>query len=136
MKVLADSGALLAMVDAKDGHHRAAARFVQNNPSAMFYLPELIFAETMILVKARLGAKAAVELGFRIRQSSHFQIVYPTMEERQMVWKIFSRYTDKDWSYADCSLLALARRLNVFEVFAFDRHIGQMPELNRLPRLR
>lgn len=39
----------------------------------------------------------------------------------------------KDWSYVDCSMLALARRLEVNVVFAFDRHFDQMLAMTRLP---
>ena len=64
--------ALLAMIDASDTHHLAAASFVRSNKSAIFYLPDTVFAETMVLVKTRLGFDPAVELGERIINSSHF----------------------------------------------------------------
>jgi predicted nucleic acid-binding protein len=130
---LVDSGALLAMIDARDAHHSTAATFVRANTNATFYLPDTIFTETMVLTKARLGAKPAIELGNRLMKSTHFHIVYLTAEDRGTTWDYFSRYTDKDWSYVDCSILALAGRLGVFEVFAFDHHIDQMAELIRLP---
>lgn len=121
------------MIDAGDQHHVAAARFVHANRHALFWLPEAVFVETMVLMKARLGAAAAVALGERIRSSTHFLVVEPTAEDRQAAWAIFSRYIDKDWSYVDCSILALARRLEVNVVFAFDRHFDQMPAMTRLP---
>lgn len=130
---LVDSGALLAMIDAEDEHHAAAAPFARANATAIFYLPDTVFAETMVLSKARLGAKPAVELGNRIMESPHFLVVYLTAEDRRITWDIFSRYTDKDWSYVDCSILAVARRLQVSEVFAFDHHFDQMAELTRVP---
>jgi len=46
---------------------------------------------------------------------------------------IFCRYTDKDWSYVDCSLLALAQQQKIPAVFSFDRHFEQMPGLMRVP---
>lgn len=131
--LLIDSSALLAMVDAGDKYHTAAARFVRARLPAIFYLPETVFIETMVLVKTRLGAGPAVELGNRIMASTHFPLLYLTMEDRQAIWEIFSRYTDKDWSYVDCSILVLARRLGVTEVFTFDRHFDQMAGLTRVP---
>lgn len=72
---IVDSGALLAMVDKRDKYHQQAAEFVGEQVEALYYLPELIFAEVMTLVKARLGAIAAVELGSRIRESKMFEVV-------------------------------------------------------------
>lgn len=130
---LIDRGALPALIDAGDTHYPAAAAFVQVNATATFYLPDTVFAEAMVLIKARLGTKPAVELGERLMKSSHFEIIRLTAEDRRVTWEIFSHYTDKDWSYVDCSLLALACRLGVFEIIALDRHFDQMPELTRLP---
>lgn len=130
---LVDSGALLAMLDIKDAHHVAATNFIQSNKVATFYLPETIFAETMVLTKSRLGAKPAIALGNSLMKSNHFKIIYLTRQDRSLTWDIFARYVDKDWSYVDCSIMAIAYRLKIFEVFSFDHHINQMAELTRLP---
>ena len=132
-ELLIDSGAFLALIDAADQHHASAAAFVRSHSSATFHLPDTVFAETMVLTKSRLGAKAAVDLGNRIMESRHFPLVYLTPEDRSATWAIFSRYTDKEWSYVDCSILAVARRLRVSSVFAFDHHFDQMAELSRVP---
>ena len=57
-RVLIDSGAFLAMVDATDRHHAEAAAFLRAEAGATFYVADTVFAETMVLTKARLGAKA------------------------------------------------------------------------------
>jgi predicted nucleic acid-binding protein len=132
-QLLIDLSALLAMIDARDKYHPAAATFVRANMTASFYLPETIFVETMVLTKARLGSKSAIELGDRLMNSSHFLIVYLTTEDRRTTWDIFRRYTDKEWSYVDCSILAVARRNQVTDVFTFDHHFEQMVELTRVP---
>jgi hypothetical protein len=43
-----------------------------------------------------------------------------------MAWDIFEKYDDKQWSYVDCSLLAIARRLMLRRIFTFDHHFQQM----------
>jgi predicted nucleic acid-binding protein len=130
---LIDSSALLALIDASDLYYLATVNFIRANTTATFYLPDTIFSETMVLTKARLGIKPAIDLGERLMASSRFQIVYLTHEDRQLTWEIFRRYTDKEWSYVDCSVLALARRLQVFKVFTFDHHFNQMAEIVRVP---
>lgn len=130
--LLIDSGAFLAMLDAGDSHHLPAAQFARANKTATFYLPDTIFAETMVLVKARLGAQAAITLGERLLTSTQFRILPLSTDDQQATWDIFRRYIDKDWSYVDCSILAMARRLSISRVFGFDHHFDQMG-LQRVP---
>lgn len=53
------------------------------------------------------------------------------MEGERATWEAFQRYADEEWSYTDCAILVLARRLEV--PFAFDRHFEEMPGIVRLP---
>jgi len=34
--------------------------------------------------------------------------------DKQTTWEIFEQHQDKAWSYTDCSLLAVARRLGIW----------------------
>ena len=77
-----ESGALLAMLDRSDQHHAAAAAFARANTDATFYLPEPVFIETMLLVKARQGADPAVELGNRLMSSSRYQLLHLIDEDQ------------------------------------------------------
>jgi len=58
-----------------------------------------------------------------------FRFYRLAVEDADETWDIFSRYVDKEWSYVDCSLLAVARRLQLRQIFAFDHHFDQMASL-------
>lgn len=133
MQVMIDSGALLALVDRRDQHHTAAAQFVRDQHAISYVVLETIFVETMTLVKARLGGQPAITLGERLMRSQRFNLLPLNAQDREQTWMIFTRYQDKAWSYVDCSVLAVARRLAIGAVFAFDRHFDQMVELRRMP---
>jgi predicted nucleic acid-binding protein len=135
-RILVDSGALLAMADPRDPHAAAAKDFLEETRSAFYVVPDTVFSEAMTLIKGRLGAAAAVSVGSRLQESTLFRLRYLEPADHLATWRIFSRYTDKGWSYVDCSVLALAQREDIGEVFAFDRHFDQMAALglSRVPQ--
>jgi len=132
-RFLVDSSALLALMNRADQHYSPATLFVRSHVGDGFHVPDTVFTETMTLIKARLGVGPAVDLGSRIRASVVFALVPLTPEDYEATWGIFSRYTDKEWSYVDCSMLAIARRLGIPNMIAFDHHFDQMVELTRVP---
>ncbi len=92
-----------------------------------------MFAETMTLLKARTSGSIAVRVGRELRSNSAYTWVALGAEGEAEAWNVFQRYEDKEWSFTDCALLVLARRLGINTVFSFDRHLRQMPDLLRLP---
>lgn len=130
--ILVDSSFLLALVDRDDKHHAEAVDFLTNMGTATLLVTSHIFDEAMTLLKARLGSEIAVRTGQQLRRSTLFRLVHVTQEDDEAAWEIFCQYTDKDWSYTDCSCLAMMRKLGVNEALSFDRHFAQMGII-RLP---
>lgn len=125
--VIADTSGLYALVDRKDPYHAKAVAFLKAQAAAgSLLISNHIFDETMTTVKGRLGIEVALQLGIRLRNSRFVEMVIFSMAEEQEVWRTFSRYTDKAWSYTDCACLVLARRRNIQQAFSFDRHFMQM----------
>ena len=125
--IIADTSGLYAIVDRKDPHHAEAAAFLKAQASQSGLLVcNHVFDEAMTLVKARLGMQVALQLGIRLRNSRFVEMVIFSMAEEQEAWRIFSHYTDKEWSYTDCACLALAQQRNIEQAFSFDHHFAQM----------
>lgn len=135
-RVLIDTGAIYAFVTRTDPHHEAAKRFTKAwlQSSGVFVLTEVVFAETMTLFKARLGTGIALRVGHELRRNPAYSWSFLGEDGERDTWALFQRYDDKDWSYTDCAILAVAQRQKVPRVFAFDHHFDQMPALERLPR--
>jgi predicted nucleic acid-binding protein len=126
-QVVADTSGLYALVDRRDPHHTRAAAFLKNHAAVeKLLVSNHVFDEIMTLVKARLGMQVALQLGLRLRNSRFVEMVVFSEAEEQETWRIFSRYTDKDWSYTDCACLVLARQRNLQQAFSFDQHFTQM----------
>ena len=88
----------------------------------------------MILFKARAGAQIAVQVGRELRQNRIYRWTALGTDGERDTWSLFQQYDDKKWSYTDCALLALSRRLKIKEIFTFDEHFEQMPGIARLPK--
>jgi predicted nucleic acid-binding protein len=87
---------------------------------------------TLTLIKVKLGQAYAVEFGTKIRDSKFTTIVFVSPKDEEQAWDIFKKYSNKDWSFVDCSSFAIMQRLKIDTVFAFDPHFKQMG-LNVLP---
>jgi uncharacterized protein len=130
-----DTGAIYALVSAADRHHQDAVRFLESwiQRKNIFLLSDLVFIETMTLTKRRLGAAAAIRIGQELRENRLFSWIPSTSELEKETWLSFQRHKDKAWSYTDCALLVLTHRLKAANVFAFDDHFRQMPDIRCLP---
>ena len=125
--ILIDTSALHALNYARDNHHFQAVAYLKSLAGRVKpILTDWVFIETMNLTKARLGPAYAIDFGRQLKASKMFYQFVMTDEDKQATWEIFERYHDKDWSYIDCSLLAVAQRLKLQRVFTFDRHFQQM----------
>lgn len=135
-RVLIDTGAIYALVTRNDRHHHDAYDFARAwlDQGGLFVLPDVVFCETMTLLKARLGATVAIRMGQGLRQDPAYRWRPLDGDNERDTWATFKRFSDKDWSYTDCAIHAIARRDRIAGVFAFDRHFDQMPDVERLPR--
>jgi uncharacterized protein len=125
--VVVDTSALYALVDRNDPNHTAAAAFLRNlTAQDTLLLSNHVFNETMTLTKARLGIHVALQLGMRVRNSRIIHSVTFDDGAEMALWRTFSQYKDKAWSYTDCASLVLAQARGIQEAFAFDHHFGQM----------
>ena len=135
-KILIDTGAIYAFVTRSDSNHSTARSFVEGwvDRRGVFVLVDAVFAETMTLLKVRLGGETAIRVGRELRGNPAYAWTALGTDGEGDAWEIFRNYHDKDWSYTDCSLLAVSRRSGVRGIFAFDRHFSQMRGVERHPR--
>lgn len=125
--VIVDTGAIYALVMRNDRNHGAARRFLQHvlEGPASLVLHEWVFVEAMTLLKVRGGAEVAIRVGEEIKRNPLYRWQPSTPQLEQLAWGVFERYSDKDWSYTDCALVALAQQTKTEEVWTYDRLLGQ-----------
>ena len=131
---LIDTSAICGMAERTDKYHTAAQVFGVRwlTEANQFVLLDWVFNESMTLLKRHLGAVLAVQAGQLLRKSPLYRWLVVTPVDEHEIWTVFQQYADKDWSYTDCALLVLSRRLKIPQVFTYDAHFLQMPGIKRI----
>jgi hypothetical protein len=126
-QILVDTSALCALANRGDRNHQSVAGFVRNqSEQTVLIVTDYVLDEMLTWVKARFGAQPAIELGERVRSSDFCRFTRLTADDEMATWEIFKRYTDEEWSYTDCSCLAVMRKLGIDEALSTDHHFVQM----------
>lgn len=73
----------------------------------------------------KLGHSAAVKFGRQIRKSRVVTVIHVTEKIEDHAWKIFEKYSDKSFSFTDCTSFAIMNIEKIKSAFAFDKHFVQ-----------
>jgi hypothetical protein len=126
VELFVDTSAWVALADAADDNHSAAAAIYPDMLKGYRRLvtTNLVIAETYILIRRGLGHRAAMAFLNRTRVSPRIEKVYADAELESQAEAILQRYQDQLFSYADAVSFALMRQRAIDEAFAFDRHFA------------
>ena len=135
MKLFVDTGAFIALTDADDENHKAAAAFYRDakEKGMRFVTTNFVVCETMNYLRARISHPIAVLFWENLKKSGFIEIVVVTPSHEDLAFAIFKRYSDKDFSFTDCTSFSVMRSLKLKSGFAFDKHFEQFEEIHRLP---
>ncbi len=121
--VLWDSSAILALLDADDADHTAAAEGAtriarEKRPS---FITNYVEVETHALLLRKLGRTLAREWLLK----GGMPVLRALPDEENRAKEILTRHTDKDWSLCDAISFAFMESRGVHRAFCFDRHFRQ-----------
>jgi predicted nucleic acid-binding protein len=122
--IFVDTGAWFAITVPSDPNHKAAKRWLQQNLSP-FLTTDYVIDETLTLLRARGELQRAVALGQAFFSGELTQIHYLTQQDIQETWRVFQQFSDKQWSFTDCSSKIIIEQFNCEAAFAFDYHFRQ-----------
>lgn len=122
-----DSAALIAHVLADDRHHPAAEQFLNGlPPGRRFHLSNYIFDETLTRVQRRAGHDAAVTVARLLCRSPLYVIHQITEDLQEEALEIFLGQGRQGLSFTDCTTAALMRRMEITDIFTFDRDLAAL----------
>lgn len=123
MSVLADTGALYALVDRSDRWHAPVAEWWSTHGSRVL-VPVVVLPEVCYLLHTRIGP--AAEEAF-IRSVGDGELTLEGLESDDMprAADVMRRYADLSLGFVDAAVTAIAERLETSELLTTDRkHFG------------
>jgi predicted nucleic acid-binding protein len=131
--IVADTGAIIALIDADDRHHRELRRVFEKDPGA-WLLPWAILPEVDYLVGAHVSVAAQeafladlADDGFRVEWGSETDLVEAN--------RISRKHRSLRLGLVDAVVIAVAERLGAEAIATLDvRHFGAVP-IQGNPRL-
>lgn len=117
--VLFDTSFLLAVSLNTDKNH-VLARTAMKSIVGKRVLAAPMLSELFYMVATRLDYDRAVHL-FEALQSVAFQIEPLSSGDMARMVEIMNQYADNRLDYVDTAIMALSERLNITEIYTFDR---------------
>lgn len=73
-----------------------------------------------------MSHKSAVEFGEMVHKAKTIDIVHISGEIEDEAWQLFKKYSDKEFSFTDCTSFVTMQRLGLSEAFTNDHHFEQV----------
>lgn len=120
MSGLLDTGFLLAVLDADDEMHKSCseALFAEPNP----ILPDVVLPELAYMVLNELGYSVLIDF-LNSLQRGELTIEHFNLSDLARAGEILKKYADNKVDFVDCTIVAMAERLNIQHILTVDhRH--------------
>ena len=130
--IFVDSGAWYSSLIPTDPDHAAALAWLAQNTEALL-TTDYIVDETLTLLRARGQNLRANTLGTAFVDGSAAALHFVTLDEFQGAWELFQRFSDKEWSFTDCTSKIVIEKLGLTTAFSFDHHFRQFGTVRVVP---
>lgn len=130
--IFVDSGGWFASVVADDADHEKAKNWLNENKKPLF-TTNYIIDETLTLPRARGENQKALEIGKLFFDGLLANVYYLNEEDIFYAWEIFQKFSDKDWSFTDCSSKYVCEKFGISQAFSFDKHFRQFGTVTIVP---
>ena len=122
-----DTGYFLALLNKKDKNHNIAKNNINKLKESKIIISDFILFETITFFNSSLkNHNLAVTLLNFINSKDNIEIIEVNHQIKSNALSIFLKYSDKDFSFTDCTSFAIMEELNIVDAFSFDIHFKQM----------
>lgn len=130
--IFVDTSAWFASAVPSEIDHSAARAWLAGNTDPLL-TTGFVVDETLTLLRARGQGHLAQALGQQFFLRDLTTIYFLSEDDVRAAWDVFQRYSDKGWSFTDCTSKVVIERLGLPSVFAFDHHFHQFGTVRVLP---
>lgn len=127
-QIFVDTNGWIALSSKRDQFHKIALqtnkRLLKNG--SQYITTNYVLDETYTALLTKVGHFAAVDFGEKIRATKITTIIHITKEIEEESWELFKKYSDKQFSFTDCTSFAVMKKLSLTEAFTNDHHFQQM----------
>jgi predicted nucleic acid-binding protein len=131
--IVADTGAIVALIDADDRHHRSLRALFEAEPGA-WVLPWAILPEVDYLLAAHVGPEAEA-MFLEDLAGGAYAVEWGEPEDLERARELAAGYRDLGLGLVDGAVIAVAERLGAEAIATLDlRHFAAV-EIRGRPRL-
>lgn len=124
-KIFVDTSAWYSLVDEDAENHLKAVQFLKDTKMP-FITSDYVLDEILTLIRSAISHKVAIEFWDKLKKSNWAAVIDISAQDKERAGSMFRKYNDKDFSFTDCTSFALMKRLDIKEVFTFDKHFRQI----------
>jgi predicted nucleic acid-binding protein len=130
--IFVDTGAWFASVVPSDADHGSASQWLKQNKEPLL-TTDYVIDETLTLLRARGEPTRAISLGEQFFSGRLTKIYFLSEDDIHETWEAFRKFSDKDWSFTDCSSRVAMEKLGITHAFCFDHDFVQFGSVIVVP---
>lgn len=130
--IFVDTGAWFASVVPTDIDHASASQWLKQSSEPLL-TTDYIIDETLTLLRARGESTRAIRMGEQFFSGSLAKVYFLSEDDIRNTWEVFRKFSDKDWSFTDCSSKVVMGKLGITQAFCFDHHFVQFGSIVVVP---
>ncbi len=126
--IFVDTAGWMACADAADPAHRSSreARDSSLRNGQILVTTDYVIDETLTLIRIRLGLDAAEAWWRLLEGSSLVRWEWIDAARAERARREFFRHRHKEYSFTDCTSMAVMHELRLKQALTTDRHFAQM----------
>ena len=132
--ILTDAGPLIPILDRGEEHHRACVQCLADLTGPMLTTWPA-FTEAMYLL-GEAGGWIAQDALWALVEQGDIEIAEQAMEHRSRMRALMEKYQDRPMDLADASLVVLAEKRGLRDIFTLDHTAFQVYRLHRRQTFR